>query len=96
MLLAHDERLDRRVAIKRIRREDASPGQRERFRREARLAARLSHFAIVQVHDLVTEGDVDNLVMEYVEGLSLHGLKRAIKKQGGVPLPIALRIALDL
>ena len=83
VLLAHDERLDRRVAIKRIRRDAARSEHRERFRREARLAARLSHSAIVQVHDLLTEGEVDNLVMEYVEGENL----RALSRRG--PLPIA-------
>ena len=83
VLLAHDERLDRRVAIKRIRRAPDRPEHRERFRREARLAARLSHSAIVQVYDLLTEGEIDNLVMEYVEGETL----RALSRRG--PLPVA-------
>src|SRR4051794_25336141 len=44
VFLAWDERLDRRVALKRIRSGlDASPERRERFRREARIAARLNH-----------------------------------------------------
>ncbi len=90
VLLAHDERLDRKVAIKRIRRDAASPDQRERFRREARLAARLNHSAIVQVHDLVTEGDVDNLVMEYVEGTNL----RALSRRG--PLPVCEVLGLGI
>jgi serine/threonine-protein kinase len=72
VFLAWDERLERRVAIKRIRRDsDSSLEQRERFRREARMAARLSHSAIVQIYDLVTEGDEDAIVMEYVEGRTL-------------------------
>jgi eukaryotic-like serine/threonine-protein kinase len=65
VFLAWDDRLERRVAIKRIRRDAGlSSEQRERFRREARLAARLSHSAIVQIHDLVTEGGDDAIVME--------------------------------
>lgn len=92
VLLAHDERLDRRVAIKRIRRDAASPDQRERFRREARLAARLSHSAIVQVYDLVTEGDVDNLVMEYVEGTTL----RAISRRGPLPVSEVFGLAVQI
>jgi tetratricopeptide (TPR) repeat protein/predicted Ser/Thr protein kinase len=92
VLLAHDERLDRRVAIKRIRRDAASPDQRERFRREARLAARLSHSAIVQVHDLVTEGDVDNLVMEYVEGTNL----RAVSRWGPLPVGEVLGLGIQI
>ena len=72
VFLAWDERLERRVAIKRIRRDSGlSPEQRERFRREARMAARLSHSAIVQIYDLVTEDDEDALVLEYVEGRTL-------------------------
>ena len=92
VLLAHDERLDRKVAIKRIRRDATLPDQRERFRREARLAARLSHSAIVQVHDLVTEGDVDNLVMEYVEGTNL----RVLSRQGPLPVPQVLGFGIQI
>ncbi len=70
--LAHDERLDRRVAIKRVRPEVAdSADRRERFRREARVAAQLSHAAIVQVFDVLGDGGVDWIVMEYVEGTTL-------------------------
>lgn len=48
VFLAHDERLDRKVAIKRIRLEkNSDPDRRERFRREARIAARLNQPAIV-------------------------------------------------
>src|SRR6185436_11906407 len=72
VLLAWDDRLERRVAIKRIRQNAGlSPEQRERFRREARLAARLSHSAVVQIYDLVNEGSDDAIVMEYVEGPTL-------------------------
>lgn len=92
VLLAHDERLDRKVAIKRIRSDATLPDQRERFRREARLAARLSHSAIVQVHDLVTEGDVDNLVMEYVEGMNL----RALSRQGPLPVSEVLGLGIQI
>jgi len=74
VLLAYDDRLDRQVAIKRIHPESGSRRERrrERFRREARMAARLSHPAIVQVYDILQENDVDSIVMEYVEGESLH------------------------
>ena len=95
VLLAHDERLDRRVAIKRIRSGDSGEdvsGQRERFRREARLAARLSHSSIVQVHDLLTEGDVDNLVMEYVEGENL----RALSRRGPLPVERVLDLGIQI
>lgn len=93
VFLAWDERLERRVAIKRIRRDsDLSREQRERFRREARMAARLSHSAIVQIHDLVTEGDEDAIVMEYVEGRTL-----AQRLAGGrLTTAEALRLSLEI
>jgi len=75
VLLAEDPALCRGVAIKHIR-----PGLerdrtfRARLRREAQLAARLSHRAIVQVFDLITDDDGDHVIMEYVPGPSLHTL----------------------
>jgi serine/threonine-protein kinase len=75
VFLAYDERLDRRVAIKRIRPEAGiSPERRERFRREARVSARLNHPSIVHVYDILTEGDDEHIVMEHVEGEDLHCL----------------------
>jgi serine/threonine-protein kinase len=75
VFLAYDERLDRKVAIKRIRSDaNATPERRERFRREARVAAKLNHPAIVQIYDVLTEGDVSYIVMEHVEGTNLRRL----------------------
>jgi serine/threonine-protein kinase len=72
VFLAWDDRLERRVAVKRIRHETGLPPRlRERFRREARAAARLNHPAIAQVHDLVEDGSGDAIVFEYVEGVTL-------------------------
>src|SRR5690349_19537039 len=65
VFLAYDSRLDRRVAIKRIRPgSEVTAVSRERFRREARLAARLSHSAIVQVYDILEEEGSEHIVME--------------------------------
>ena len=89
VFLAYDDRLDRRVAIKRIRPDSgATPERRERFRREARMAAGLSHPAIVQVYDILQEGDLDHIVMEHVEGESL----REMVERG----PLEVRKVLDL
>ena len=70
---AHDERLDRWVALKQIA---ASGGReyhrmRQRFRREARAAARLNHPTIVQIYDVIEGDGVDWIVMELVEGETL-------------------------
>ena len=69
---AYDDRLDRWVAIKRIRpdRED-SEDNRERFKREARATARLNHPSIVHLYGIFQEDESDCIVMEYVEGKSL-------------------------
>jgi eukaryotic-like serine/threonine-protein kinase len=93
VFLAWDDRLERRVAIKRIRRDAGlSAEQRERFRREARLAARLSHSAVVQIYDLVTEEAEDALVMEYVEGRTLAERLTA----GPLEIADALRLAQEI
>ncbi len=71
----YDPRLDRQVALKQLRRDRAAdPIWRQRLRNEARAVARLSHPAIVQVHDLVEQPEGDWMVMELVEGVSLARL----------------------
>jgi tetratricopeptide (TPR) repeat protein len=70
--LAHDQHLDRPVALKVLPTAspaDASP--RRRFRQEALSLSRLNHPNIAVVHDFDTFGDVDVLVMEYVPGVTL-------------------------
>jgi serine/threonine-protein kinase len=92
VFLAYDDRLGRRVAIKRIRQGSDWAGQGERFRREARAAARLSHPAIVHVYDLVEDEAGLAIVMEYVEGRTLADLTA-----GGLPAPaFAVRLARDV
>lgn len=67
---ARDTRLGRDVAIKVISgRSDAD--QRQRFHREARAIAALSHPHICTIYDVGSEGDVDYLVLELVKGESL-------------------------
>ena len=69
--LAHELALDRPVAIKVLPPERSDPRMRERFKREARTAARLTHSGIVPLH---TFGEVKGLlyfVMGFVDGESL-------------------------
>jgi len=61
---ARDTRIDRVVAIKRLKAEHS-----ERFKREARAIAALNHPGICQLYDV----GPDYLVMEYVEGTTLKG-----------------------
>jgi eukaryotic-like serine/threonine-protein kinase len=72
VFLARDIALHRLVAIKVLRYEYASsPDHRERFRREARMTARLSHANIVPVYTFGEAGEFVYIVMRYVHGQSL-------------------------
>src|SRR5918997_6483848 len=68
--LALDETLERRVAIKVLHREMSDqPDQLERFRREARAVAQISHPNVVAVIDAGNDQDGHPyIVFEYVEG----------------------------
>src|SRR5438045_7774496 len=69
---AEDERLNRAVAIKTIR-EAGDSSARERFFREARAAASLSHPNVCQLFDIGDDEGRPFLVMELLEGESLAG-----------------------
>ncbi len=77
---ARQKKLDRQVALKILSSESArGPAFADRFAREARTLARLSHPSIVAIHDF---GDADGLfyfVMEYVDGANLREILRAGK-----------------
>ena len=78
VLLAHDPRIDRPVAIKTIQifaglPESERAAARERFLREARSAGRLSHPGIVTMFDVGEQDEVPYLAMEYVRGVELDG-----------------------
>jgi WD40 repeat protein/tRNA A-37 threonylcarbamoyl transferase component Bud32 len=75
---AYDPRLDRPVALKVLRAgELASLGERERFLREPRNAAQLSHPGIVPVHDVSEHEDTPFIISEFVDGLTLSALLKA-------------------
>jgi eukaryotic-like serine/threonine-protein kinase len=70
VLLCHDERLDRPVAVKRLH-ADSPEEMERRFMREAKLGASLNHPNLVSVYDTAIEDEGLLIVMEYVEGESL-------------------------
>lgn len=96
---AHDEHLDREVAVKELRLpEDLDPVRREswtaRLDREARAAARLKHPGVITVHDRVTDEDGRPwIVMELVHGPSLDDL---VKAEGPLPPERVARIGLQV
>ena len=82
---ARDTRLDRTVAIKVLPDEvAANPDRRARFEREARAISHLNHPHICTLHDVGREGEIDYLVMEYLEGETLaQRLARATARTPG-------------
>ncbi len=70
--LAHDEVLDRPVAIKVVSEPNLDAKGRARLLREARLAAQLNHPNIVAIHDAGETGDTAYIAMEYIQGRSLY------------------------
>ena len=93
VLLATDTRLDRKVAIKRIRGDaGSSKGAVARFLTEAKSIAALSHNNVVQVYDYGRDEEGPFLIMEYVPGGTL--LDRC--KQGPIELEEAVDLACQL
>src|SRR3954453_16216596 len=94
---AFDANLERRVAIKLLHREIAADsGQLERFRREARAVAQLSHPHIVGVIDAgqaEPQPPRPYIVFEHVEGQTLKDRIRAL---GRLPVDEALAYAIEI
>ena len=92
--LARDTTLDRQVAVKVMHREmSEQPEQLERFRREARAVAKLSHPNVVAVIDAGEDGGHPYIVFEYVEG---ENLKQRIKRLGPLDPQEALAYAIEI
>src|SRR2546430_2447209 len=72
--LAHDPILEREVAVKLVTPDVISPESAERFKREARVVAKMDHPSIVSVYDSGEEEGSLFFVMPYVEGKNLRSL----------------------
>jgi predicted Ser/Thr protein kinase len=91
---AHDRLLDRTVAIKVLHEQFASDDEYvERFRREARSVAQLSHPNIVTVIDRGEDESRQFIVFEFVEG---ENLKQLIRRTGPLPVRDAILMALQM
>jgi len=83
--LAHDIQLDRKVAIKVLNPGIAQgEGMVERFRLEARTAAKLSHPHIIPIHAVRETDDLVYFVMKFVVG---RGLDTVMKELAPLPIP---------
>jgi len=91
---AHDSLLERHVALKVMHEQLLRVGDHvERFRREARLAAQLSHPNIVTVIDRGEQEGRQFIVFEYVEG---ENLKALIEREAPLPEREAIELALQV
>src|SRR5690349_21184672 len=91
---AHDRLLDRKVALKILHQQYSGDDDYvERFKREARSVAALSHPNIVTVIDRGEHGDRQFIVFEYIDG---GNLKRLIERRGPAPVASALELAIQI
>ena len=91
--LAHDLRHDRRVAIKVLRDELAESLGRERFLREIRLAAKLTHPHILPLYDSGEASGFLYFVMPVMQGQTLRD---RLRQEGQLPVDAAMRIATEV
>ena len=90
---AEDVTLGRTVAIKVIRPTHRDPRvANKRFLREARAVSQIDHKNVVTVFDVVQKGDVNFMVMQYVQGASL----RERMSEAPIELADALRMTCDI
>jgi eukaryotic-like serine/threonine-protein kinase len=91
---AHDRLLDRKVALKVLHPQYSEDEEYvERFRREARAVAALSHPNIVTVIDRGEHEGRQFIVFEYIDGENLKGL---IQRRGPAPVTTALELAMQI
>jgi predicted Ser/Thr protein kinase len=91
---AHDRLLERHVALKVLHEQFTGEGEYvERFRREARAVAQLSHPNIVTVIDRGEQDDRQYIVFEYVDG---ENLKALVEREGPLPEREAIELALQI
>ena len=90
VFLAHDLSLDRRVAIKVMAPElRTADGMAERFTREARTSAALSHPHIIPVYAVKQTNDLLFFVMKYIQGRALDSV---VADGGALPIPVVQTI----
>ncbi len=91
--LAHDIKHDRNVAVKVLRPELAAALGPERFVREIRIAARLTHPHILPLHDSGEANGFLYYVMPYIDGESLRA---RIEREGELPVHDAAKILAEI
>ena len=92
--LAHDTRLNRKVALKSLSGPSVdTPEARDRLLREARAAAQLTHPNIAAIHDILDTGPCPCIVMEYVQGETLAAKIARGPSPSGQAVAIGVQLA---
>ncbi|HEV7767544.1 MAG TPA: serine/threonine-protein kinase [Thermoanaerobaculia bacterium] len=87
----YDEKLERKVALKVLNNDQRLDGEaRERLLREARALSRLDHPNICRIHDYIETRDVDLLVLEFIDGKTLHDAQGQLSHHEKVRIAIAI------
>jgi serine/threonine protein kinase len=91
--LAHDTRLNRKVALKvLLPKHSADRAAKERFLREARAAAQLTHDHIVTIYEADERDGMPFIAMQYLQGYTLDDY---LKTKGSPSLPQIIRIGCE-
>ena len=91
---AREKALDRHVALKIVPEHRRNDEQFiERFRREARIAARLRHPRIVSVHEVGTMGSFPYFSMDYIEGSTLRSV---VERRDALPQEDAISVVVEI
>ena len=90
--LARDQQLDEEVALKVLRPDvlNEDPTILDRFKKETKLARRITHRNVLRTHDFGETGGTAYISMEYLEGVTPKDL---ISSKGALPIGVGLRIA---
>jgi serine/threonine-protein kinase len=89
---ARDIKLEEEVVLK-VMKPGFSDEILKRFKREIRLARRITHPGVVRIFDFWEAGPLNFVTMEFLEG---SDLRTEIKRRGAFPPPVALRIATEI
>ncbi len=91
---AQDLLLGRTVALKVLRTQFAAdPALVDRFEREARISAAVSHPNVVAVYDYGTQDGSFYIALQYIAG---EDLKQAIVRRGRIPIPEAIHVIREI
>ncbi len=93
VFLAQDLRHDRLVALKVLRPEVSAEVGAERFLREIKLAARLTHPHILPVYD---SGEAEGLLFYVMPNMEGQSLRERLDRERQLPLEVALRVAREV